>query len=71
MNNKKQIRSNFRKEVFERDQYKCICCGLQSSVENCKEEIDAHHISNRNDFKNGGYLKLPHRKGRGFLAPFL
>lgn len=44
---KKQIRARFRKEVFERDRHKCGC--------NETKNLEAHHIINRNYWKNGGY----------------
>jgi len=46
---KKQIRENFRNEVFSRDKNKCLKCG--------KPAVDAHHITDRNEMPNGGYVK--------------
>lgn len=54
---KKQVRKDFRDSVFRRDRYRCKLCGLQSSAEKAEEELDAHHITNRNEFPNGGYVK--------------
>jgi 5-methylcytosine-specific restriction endonuclease McrA len=48
---KKQIRANFRAETFARDHLCCRICGN-------KDDLDAHHIQNRNLFKNGGYTKF-------------
>lgn len=48
-NNKKQIRNNFRTAVFKRDGYKCVFC-------NHTENLDAHHITDRNEMPNGGYV---------------
>ena len=48
MKNKKQIRIIFRKNVFERDNYKCVFCN--------KKAVDAHHITDRNEIPNGGYI---------------
>lgn len=53
---KKQIRSAFRRAVFERDGYRCVACGHQSSPERAEDELDAHHITNRKEMPNGGYV---------------
>ena len=55
--NKKQIRAEFRKAVFTRDSFRCKVCGLQSNEENAQQDLDAHHIINRNFMPNGGYVK--------------
>lgn len=47
---KKQVRENFKNAVFKRDRYKCKFCDET-------ENLDAHHIFNRNDMPNGGYVK--------------
>jgi len=52
----KQIRKAFRDAVFTRDGYRCTICGLQSSAEKAEEELDAHHITNRNEMPHGGYV---------------
>jgi 5-methylcytosine-specific restriction endonuclease McrA len=49
-NKKKEIRENFRKSVFIRDKHKCVFCDI-------KENLDAHHITDRNEMPNGGYVK--------------
>ncbi len=54
---KKKIRSEFRKNVFLRDHYRCKKCGFQSTSEKAEEELDVHHITNRNSMENGGYVK--------------
>lgn len=48
---KKLIRENFRNRVFARDNHQC-------KVEGCgiKEDLDAHHITDRNEMPNGGYV---------------
>ena len=46
---KKDVRLKFKKEVFDRDGYKCVFCD--------KDAIDAHHITDRNEMPNGGYVK--------------
>jgi len=48
--NKKEIRSAFRNAVFKRDGGKCLFCDI-------KENLDAHHITDRNEMPNGGYVK--------------
>lgn len=48
--NKKEVRASFRNSVFTRDKHKCRVCGSSG-------ELDAHHITNRNDIPNGGYVK--------------
>jgi len=45
---KQSIRDKFRKEVLKRDHYKCVICKNFAK--------DAHHITNRNDIPNGGYV---------------
>lgn len=52
--NKKLIRSNFRTKVFARDGHKCRKCGI--TPENGDEGLDAHHITDRNELPNGGYV---------------
>ena len=47
---KQRIRQNFEEAVFKRDGYKCKFCS-------CKENLDAHHITDRNEMPNGGYVK--------------
>ena len=49
MSTKKQIRERFRMAVFERDGHKCRKCGA-------KGKLDAHHITDRNEMPNGGYV---------------
>ena len=46
---KKLIRKNFREAVFSRDNHCCVFC-------DCKENLDPHHITDRHNFKNGGYV---------------
>lgn len=35
--------------MFERDNHKCKVCG-------CPDQLDAHHITDRNLMPNGGYI---------------
>ena len=54
---KKKARSEFRQNVFQRDRYCCRSCGYQSCEEKAVEELDAHHIIDRHEMPNGGYVK--------------
>jgi predicted restriction endonuclease len=50
MKNKKPellTRKEFRKQVFERDEFKCVFCG--------KAAVDPHHILDRSLFDDEGY----------------
>lgn len=47
---KKQIRQAFNDAVFKRDGHRCRLCGF-------KESLDAHHITDRSQMPNGGYVK--------------
>lgn len=49
MKEKQKIRMKFRDEVFERDGHKCKFCK--------RDAVDAHHITDRNEMPNGGYVK--------------
>jgi 5-methylcytosine-specific restriction endonuclease McrA len=51
MKRKKEIRKKFRESVFERDNHTCRTCDLTDC------ELDAHHITDRNEIPNGGYVK--------------
>lgn len=44
----KKWRKEFNDAVFKRDNYKCRICG--------KSAVDAHHITDRHDLPNGGYV---------------
>lgn len=54
---KREIRRRFRDAVFARDGYCCVVCGFQSSKENAEHQLDAHHVTPREDMPNGGYVK--------------
>lgn len=68
-NKKKSIRKKFREETMQRDKYKCCCCGkkgkdrqggsghLKFHDDKNLVELDAHHISSREEMPNGGYVK--------------
>jgi hypothetical protein len=53
---KKQVRQKFRTAVFARDAFECRACGFVSAPERAEEELDAHHITDRNEMPNGGYV---------------
>ena len=57
MSKKKTIRRNFKAAVLKRDNYACKCCGYQPLKDKLDEELDAHHITDRNEMPNGGYVK--------------
>jgi hypothetical protein len=50
MSRKKEIREAFRNACFERDGYRCAMCGRNDV------KLDAHHIMDRHDMPNGGYV---------------
>lgn len=54
---KKKVRQEFKKSVFARDRYRCKKCGYTPPRDKAEDELDAHHITNRNLFPNGGYVK--------------
>jgi len=47
---KKAVRDAFRIAVFKRDGHKCRFCNITT-------DLDAHHITDRNEMPNGGYVK--------------
>lgn len=49
MKQKQLVRIKFAEAVFKRDNNKCKFC-------DCKENLDAHHITDRNELPNGGYV---------------
>lgn len=54
---KKAIRKAFRDACYKRDKYCCVMCGFKSSEEKAEQELDAHHVTDRNLLPNGGYVK--------------
>jgi hypothetical protein len=50
MKRKHLIRLQFREAVFRRDGHKCVFCDVT-------QDLDAHHITDRNLMPNGGYVK--------------
>lgn len=55
---KRQVRERFRDAVFRRAGFRCQGpgCGFRSAPERATHELDAHHITDRNDMPNGGYV---------------
>ena len=53
---KKQIRQQFRGAVFARDGFTCRGCGFVSTPERAEAELDAHHITDRHEMPNRGYV---------------
>lgn len=45
-------RTNFREGVFRRDGHKCVMCGVPAKT----HKLDAHHVVDRHDMPNGGYV---------------
>lgn len=45
----KQWRRKFNNDVFKRDNNKCCFCDI-------RENLDAHHITDRHEMPNGGYV---------------
>lgn len=57
MSKKKEIRRKFKEDVFRRDKYTCRFCGMKYTQEEAEKYLDAHHITDRNEMFNGGYVK--------------
>ena len=57
MSNKKEIRSKFRNVCLKRDSLTCRTCGLKAKSQEQAEQIfDVHHITDRHEMPNGGYV---------------
>lgn len=55
---KKEIRSKFRDAVFARDRHRCRMCDETAyNRPDGTYSLDAHHIVDRNEIPNGGYVK--------------
>lgn len=54
---KKLIRKNFRDACYKRDGFRCAMCGMKSGKDTAEQDLDAHHITDRNLMPNGGYVK--------------
>ena len=48
----KRWRKEFRKAVLDRDHHSCVICGWSED----DDTLDAHHITNRNEIPNYGYV---------------
>lgn len=57
MSSKKDIRKKIRDEVYKRDKYTCRSCNTVYTLEQAQEYLDAHHITDRSQMPNGGYVK--------------
>lgn len=53
---KKQIRQKFRDDCYKRDKYQCVMCSFKSTKEKAENDLDAHHITDRNLMSNGGFV---------------
>lgn len=57
MLNKKEIREKFREVCLKRDKLSCAVCGIKAkSFEEAEKLFDVHHITNRKEIVNGGYV---------------
>lgn len=50
---KGEVRKKFRNSVFKRDNFTCQVC----KTKRCDTDLDAHHITDRSEIENGGYVK--------------
>lgn len=57
MKEKHKIRKLFRDTCFKRDKYCCVMCGFKSNKLKAEKELDCHHIIDRSEIANGGYVK--------------
>ena len=56
---KRDVRAAFRDSVFTRDRYTCQVCGKRwtsADADPSLKRLNAHHIIDRHDFPNGGYV---------------
>lgn len=54
---KKLIRKAFRDACYKRDKFCCATCNFKSNKDKAEQELDAHHVTDRNLLPNGGYVK--------------
>ena len=55
MTQKKKLRKQFKTSVVNRDNTSCVMCGYKSIAQDYSD-LDAHHITDRHKFINGGYV---------------
>ena len=56
---KRDVRAAFREAVFTRDRYTCQVCGkrwAESDADPALGRVNAHHVVDRHEFPNGGYV---------------
>ncbi len=53
MKKKHVVRENFRQVCLKRDNYKCRVCNYKPEFD---EELDVHHVVDRTEMPNGGYV---------------
>lgn len=55
---KKEIRQRFRDAVFKRAKYACQGpgCTMRATKETAEQNLDAHHVTDRHEFRHGGYV---------------
>jgi 5-methylcytosine-specific restriction endonuclease McrA len=56
---KSGVRAAFREAVFQRDKHRCRVCGTPATklaLRSPPAVLDAHHITDRHDMPNGGYV---------------
>lgn len=56
MSKKSEVRRNFRESTFDRDGYRCRWCNNGPIYDSPESIFDAHHITDRHDMPNGGYV---------------
>ena len=57
MSNKKEIRRRFREVCLKRDKLACVKCKMKAkSFEEAENLFDVHHITDRKEMPNGGYV---------------
>lgn len=54
---KKQIRAIFRERSWKASGYRCVACGQQHDPNTAVDTLDVHHVTPREQFPNGGYVR--------------